>query len=152
MSRAVDGTVAFQLQPGPSQGGRIMQELMSPESVTRVREIRSRLPGQMVQERLENAQLTYGPLYTLAEIRQRVGEVLPRRLGYVRSAVLEPVETYRERIPDESLLKYDDAVRSGLFSKFWVATPTYYQERQVDPWIVAEVSGTDRWAVIARWD
>jgi hypothetical protein len=66
--------------------------------------------------------------------------------------VLEPIEHYRERIPDESLLKYDDAVRSGLFSKFWVATPTYYQERQVDPWIVAEVTGTDRWAVIARWD
>jgi hypothetical protein len=129
-----------------------MQELMSHETVTRVREIRSRLPGQMLQERLENAQLTYGPLYTLAEIRQRVGEVLPRRLGYVRSAVLEPVENYRERTPDESLLKYDDAVRSGLFSKFWVATPTYYQERQVDPWIVAEVSGTDSWAVIARWD
>ena len=129
-----------------------MQELMCQDTVARVREIRSRLPGQMLQERLENAQLTYGPLYTLAEIRQRVGEVLPRRLGYVRSAVLEPVENYRERIPDESLLKYDDAVRSGLFSKFWVATPTYYQERQVDPWIVAEVSGTDRWAVIARWD
>lgn len=129
-----------------------MEELMSPETITRVREIRSRLPGQMLQERLENAQLTYGPLYTLAEIRQRVGEVLPRRLGYVRSAVLEPIENYRERVPDESLLKYDDAVRSGLFSKFWVATPTYYQERQVDPWIVAEVTGTDRWAVIARWD
>jgi hypothetical protein len=129
-----------------------MQELMSAETATRVREIRSRLPGQMLQERLENAQLTYGPLYTLAEVRQRVGEALPRRLGYVRSAVLEPIETYRERIPDESLLKYDDAVRSGLFSKFWVATPTYYQERQVDPWIVAEVTGTDRWAVIARWD
>jgi hypothetical protein len=129
-----------------------MQELMSRETVTRVREIRSRLPGQMLQERVENAQLTYGPLYTLAEVRQRVGEVLPRRLGYVRSAVLEPIENYRERIPDESLLKYDDAVRSGLFSKFWVATPTYYQERQVDPWIVAEVTGTDRWAVIARWD
>ena len=129
-----------------------MQDLMSTEAVSRVREIRSRLPGQMLQERLENAQLTYGPLYTLAEVRQRVGEVLPRRLGYVRSAVLEPIESYRSRIPDESLLKYDDAVRSGLFSKFWVATPTYYQERQVDPWIVAEVTGTDRWAVIARWD
>jgi hypothetical protein len=129
-----------------------MQELMSAETGTRLRNIRSRLPGQMLQERLENAQLTYGPLYTLAEVRQRVGEVLPRRLGYVRSAVLEPIETYRERIPDESLLKYDDAVQSGLFSKFWVATPTYYQERQVDPWIVAEVTGTDRWAVIARWD
>ena len=38
-------------------------------------------------------------------------------------------------------------------SGFWVATPTYYQERQVDPWIVGEIGGgADRWAVIARWD
>ena len=119
---------------------------------TRIRAIRSRLPGQLLRERLEMALLDYGPLYSLAEIRQRVGEVLPRRLGYVRGAALEPIETYREPIPDEALLKYDDAVRSGLFSKFWVATPTYYQDRQVDPWIVAEVEGTDRWAVIVRWD
>jgi hypothetical protein len=97
------------------------------------------------------ALLDYGPLYSLAEIRQRVGEVLPRRLGYVRGASLEPIEQYREPIPDEALLKFDDAVQRGIFSKVWVATPTYYQERQVDPWIVAEVEGTDRWAVIARW-
>ena len=82
-----------------------------------------------------------------------MGEALPRRFGYVRSAVLEPIESYRERIPDHALLKYDDAVQSGLFDKFWVATPTYYQERQVDPWIVGEIGGgADRWAVIARWD
>ena len=129
-----------------------MQDVLPPESLARVRAIRGRLPGQMLQERLETAALTYGPLYTLAEIRQRVGEVLARRFGYVRSAVLEPIESYREAIPAAALLKYDDAVQSGLFAKFWVATPTYYQERQVDPWIVAEVSGADRWAVIARWD
>jgi hypothetical protein len=122
------------------------------DTATRVRTIRQRLPGQMIRERLEAAYLNYGPLYSLAEIRQRVGEVLPRRLGFVRGALLEPIETYRDPIPDEALLKYDDALRSGLFSKFWVATPTYYQERQVDPWIVAEVEGTDRWAVLARWD
>ena len=122
------------------------------DTATRVRTIRQRLPGQMIRERLEAAYLNYGPLYGLAEIRQRVGEVLPRRLGFVRGALLEPIETYRDPIPDEALLKYDDALRSGLFSKFWVATPTYYQERQVDPWIVAEVEGTDRWAVLARWD
>jgi len=129
-----------------------MQDVLSPEVLARVRTIRARLPGQMLHERLQTAQLTYGPLYTLAEIRQRVGEVLPRRLGYVRSAVLERIESYREAIPTHALVKYDDAVQSGLFEKFWVATPTYYQERQVDPWIVAEVGGADRWAVIARWD
>lgn len=123
----------------------------TPDIAARVEAIRSRLPGQMQRRRLDTAGLYYGPLYSLADLRQRVGEVLPRRLGYIRGASLEPLEQYREAIPDEALLKYDDAVRSGLFSKFWVATPTYYQERQVDPWIVAEVDGSDRWAVIARW-
>jgi hypothetical protein len=120
--------------------------------VARARAIRARLPGQMLRQRQETAELCYGPLYSLAEVRQRVGEVLPRRFGYVRGAALEPIEQYREPIPDEVLVKYDEAQQSGCFSKFWVATPTYYQERQVDPWIVAEVDGTDRWAVIARWD
>jgi hypothetical protein len=126
-------------------------DLIPTDVEARIRAIRARLPGQLLRERLEMAQLDYGPLYSLAEIRQRVGEVLPRRLGYVRGANLEPIEQYREAIPDEALLKFDDAVRSGIFSRFWVATPTYYQERQVDPWIVGEVEGTDRWAVIARW-
>ena len=118
----------------------------------RVRAIRARLPGQMLRERIQMAQVCHGPLYSLAEIRQRVGQTLSRRAGYVRGAVLEPIEDYREAIPDEALLKYDDAVKSGFFSKFWVATPTYYQERQVDPWILGEVAGTDRYAVIAQWD
>jgi hypothetical protein len=122
------------------------------EIAARVHAIRARLPGQMLAEREATAQLYHGPLYSLAQIRQRVGEVLPRRVGYIRSAALEPIEQYRARIPDEALLKYDDAFHRGVFSKFWVATPTYYQERQMDPWIVAEVEGGDRWAVIARWD
>lgn len=120
-------------------------------TAARIRAIRDRLPGQLLRERLEMAQLHHGPLYTLAEVRQKIGEVLPRRVGYVRGAALEPIETYRGAIPDDALLKFDDAQRSGIFSKFWVATPTYYQERQVDPWIIGEVAGAERWAVIAQW-
>jgi len=126
-----------------------------PPSLTldaRIRSIRARLPGQVLRERLEMAEVCYGPLRTMAEIRQKVGESLPRRIGFVRGATLEAIETYRQPIPDEALLKYDDALQSGLFSKFWVATPTYYQERQLDPWIIAEVTGSDRCAVIAQWD
>jgi hypothetical protein len=118
----------------------------------RLRAIRSRLPGQMLRERLEMASVCYGPLHTWPEIRQKVAETLPRRMGFVRSAVVEPIETYREGIPDEALLKYDDAVRSGLFSRFWVATPRYYEQRQVDPWIIGEVNGSEQCAVIAQWD
>ena len=124
----------------------------TPDVDARVRAIRARLPGQVQRERVEMARVCFGPLYTLAEIRQRVGQTLPRRTGFVRGAALEVIEEYRGAIPDEALLKYDDAVNSGLFSRFWVATPTYYQERQVDPWILGEVVGTELYAVIAQWD
>ena len=117
----------------------------------RVRAIRARLPGQMLRQRIEMAEVCYGPLYTLAEVRQRVGQTLSRRAGFVRGAILESIDDYRQSIPDDALVKYDDAAKSGLFSKFWVATPTYYQERQADPWILGEVSGIDRYAVIAQW-
>src|SRR5262249_28023117 len=140
--------------PTPTRGRGILprKEVVAPPE-TRARTVRARLPGQMLQQRIENAQLTYGPLYTLAEVRKRVGDALPRRMGYVRSAVLEPIESYRHPISDEALLNYDDAIQSGIFDKFWVATTTYYQERQVDPWIIGEIGGgSDRWAVIARWD
>ena len=123
------------------------------DAAAHARRVRSRLPGQMVRERLETAALLYGPLYSMAEIRQRVAATLPRRVGFVRGTALESIESYRERIPDEALLKWDDAVRSGLFSKFLVATPTYYRDQQVDPWIIAEVTeATDRWVVIAQWE
>jgi hypothetical protein len=126
-------------------------ELPIVDPADRARSVRSRLPGQVQRQRVETAELLYGPLYGLAEIRARVGETLARRVGYVRGAALEPIETYRGHIPDEALLKWDDAVQAGLFSKFLVATPTYYKEIQPDPWILGEVIGTDRWAVIAQW-
>ena len=118
---------------------------------SRVASIRARLPGQVLRQRIEMATVCYGPLFTLAEVRRRVGESLPYRFGFIRGATLEPIEDYREAIPDEALLKYDDAVRSGLFARFWVATPTYYEERQVDPWILGEVDGIERFAVVAQW-
>jgi hypothetical protein len=54
--------------------------------------------------------------------------------------------------PDEVLLKYDDAARSGLFSAFSVVTPTYFSQKQVDPWVVGQVDGAELYAVIAQWD
>lgn len=121
------------------------------ESLDRVRRIRAQLPGQVLRERIETVRARYGALYTLEEIRHKVGETLPMRLGSTRGAALEPIQTYREAIADEALLKYDEALRSGLFSTFWVATPAYHQARQADPWIVAEVTGTSLHAVVAQW-
>jgi hypothetical protein len=127
-------------------------ETVPTDVAERVRAIRFRLPGQAVGERIEIARVAYGQLYTMGLIRERVAETLPIRVGYIRSAVSKTIEEYGGSIPDESLLKYDDAERSGLFSEFMVVTPTYYREPQVDPWLVARVAGTSLWAVIARWD
>src|SRR5262245_28571444 len=119
----------------------------------RLRQIRACLPGQVLWERIDTAHAAYGPLYTLAQIQRRIGESLPARFGFRRTAICEPIETYRgSRIPDEALVKYDEAARSGLFARFWVATPTYREERQADPWILGEIEDTDSYAVIARWD
>jgi hypothetical protein len=127
-------------------------ETVPADAAERVRAIRFGLPGQAVTERIEMARASYGQLYTIGLVRERVAETLPTRIGYVRSTVMEPIEQYSGLIPDEVLLKYDDAERSGLFAKFWVVTPTYYRAPQVDPWIVAEIAGTKLCAVIARWD
>jgi hypothetical protein len=118
----------------------------------RLRAIRASLPGQVLFERVAQARLQYGSLYTLVEIRERVRTSLPRQLGRVRDTQLEPIENYTQRIPDDALLKYDEALRSGLFSRFLVARPTYGHQPDVDPWIIGQVTGTELHAVIARWD
>jgi len=122
------------------------------DPASRAREIRRRLPGQARRQRLDTARLEYGPLYTLAEIQQRVAQTLRQKVGFIRRAVFEPIESYQGYIPDEALLKYDAASRSTLFASFAVVTPTYFSQKQVDPWIVAQVDGADLYAVIAQWD
>jgi len=122
------------------------------DTAARAREIRHRLPGQARRQRLDTARLTYGPLYTLAEIQQRVAQTLPHKFGLIRRAVFEPIEGYQGFIPDGALLKYDAALQSGLFSAFTVITPTYFSQKQVDPWIVGQVDGAELYAVIAQWD
>lgn len=127
-------------------------ELTPSSAAERAQAIRARLPGQMVEERLELARLRYGQLYPLEEIRRRVADTLPRRVGFIRGAAIEPIEAYREPIPDAVLLEYDDAVQSGLFSTFWVARPRYYEQRRPDPWVLGQVKGSEVYAVIAQWD
>ena len=123
-----------------------------PDMTKRLRAIRAGLPGQMLRERLQTARVCYGMLYTEADIRKKVADTLPSRVGLVRGAILEPIEIYTRPIPDDALIKYDDAVQTGVFSRFLVATPRYYAQRQVDPWIVGQVVGSELWAVIAQWD
>jgi hypothetical protein len=86
------------------------------------------------------------------ELRARIARSLPWRLGSVRRARLEPIEATEIVIPDEILVKYDDALELGLFSRFMVARAAYYWALQPNPWLVAEIAGTERWVAIARWE
>jgi len=54
-------------------------------------------------------------------------------------------------MPDDVLLRYDEAVQLGVFSRFLVGTPAYYWWSVPDAWLVADVAGTDRWAVLSHW-
>jgi hypothetical protein len=127
-----------------------------PEAVTvdeaRARAIRLTLPGQAALARRAEAEAAWGTLYTLEELRRQVRATLPPRLGRAREAIVESIEAYRSPIPDDALLKYDDALRTGLFSRFFVATPAYDGDRAVDPWIVGELKGAPLYAIVAQWD
>ena len=61
------------------------------DDASRVASIRSRLPGQVLRQRIDMAKVCYGPLYTPAEMRRKVGEALPYRFGFIRGAALEPI-------------------------------------------------------------
>ena len=130
----------------------VAAQLAVADTAARAQEIRRRLPGQVRRQRLDTARLEYGPLYILDEIQHRVAQTLPQKLGLIRLAIFEPIESYQGLIPDEALLKYDTAVQSGLFSAFSVVTPTYFSQKQVDPWVVGQVDGAELYAVIAQWD
>jgi hypothetical protein len=117
----------------------------------RVRDIRSGLPGQVRQARLVTASMLYGPLCSLDELHGRIARTLPARFGSVRRARVVPIEQSETLIPDDTLLKYDDAVQLELFSRFVIATPAYWFGEEGDPWLIGNVAGTERWAVIARW-
>jgi hypothetical protein len=124
---------------------------MTPDVLARVRHIRAGLPGQLRRHRLRTASLLYGPLYTVDEAHRRIAGTLPFRFGWVRRVRVVPIERSETLLPDDVLLRYDDAAQAGVFSRFLVATPAYYWWPQPEAWLLAEVDGTARWAVLARW-
>jgi hypothetical protein len=117
----------------------------------RAQEIRAGLPGQLRQQRLGTASLLYGPVCSQDELRARIASSLPWKLGSIRRARLEPIEQTEIVIPDEILVKYDDAVQLGLFSRFMLGRPAYWLAVHDPRWLVAEIADTERWVAIARW-
>jgi len=117
----------------------------------RVHEIRAGLPGQVRKARLMTASMLYGPLCSLDDLHRRIARTLPSCFGRVRHTRISPIEQSEALIPDDALLKYGDAGQVGVFSRFLIATPAYWLGAEGDPWLIANVAGTDRWAVIARF-
>lgn len=126
--------------------------MMNPDLDARIRDIRATLPGQLRQQRLRTASLLFGPLYSLDEVHRRVAHTLPFALGRVRRMRVTPIEGADVFLPEDVLLRYDEAVQTGVFSRFLVGTPAYYWWSQPQAWLIAEVAGTDRWAVLTHWD
>jgi hypothetical protein len=63
----------------------------------RLRAIRFRLPGQAVTERIEMARVSYGPLYTIGLIQERIAETLPTRL-FAKFWVVTPTYYWKSQI------------------------------------------------------
>jgi hypothetical protein len=95
--------------------------------------------------------MLYGPLYSLEELHRLIAGTLPWCLGRVRRVKVEAIERWETEIPDAVLLKYDDALQVGVFSRFLIVTPAYYVWPAGDPSLVAEVADSERWALVARW-
>ena len=117
----------------------------------RARDIRATLPGQLRHERLATAALLYGPLRSLDDVHRRLARTLPWRPGLVRRVSVIAIEGTEVPLPDEVLVAYDDALQLGIFARFLVATPAYYWRPRGDPSLIAEVDGTERWAILASW-
>jgi hypothetical protein len=117
----------------------------------RARDIRAGLPRQLRHYRLKTASLLYGPLYDLDEVHRQIARTLPFRFGCVRRVQVVPIERSDTFIPDEVLLRYDEAVQAGVFGRFLIATPAYYWSCQGDAWLIGVVDGTTQWAILARW-
>lgn len=117
----------------------------------RIRDIRAGLPGQLRQQRLRTASLIFGPLYSLDQIHRRIAHTLPFRFGCVRRMSVAPIERSETIMPEDVLLRYDEASQSGVFSRFLVGTPAYYCWPTRDAWLLAQIDSTERWAVLAHW-
>jgi hypothetical protein len=129
-------------QPDPTTRGPIR---------ARLRALRAGLPHQACHARVATASLVFGPLYSTEDLHRRIARTLPRRLGLVRRVKLATIDRAETVIPDHVLLRYDDAVDLGVFSRFLVARPAYYWRPAGVPWLVGLVAGTEQWGVIARW-
>ena len=103
------------------------------------------------RERLATASLVYGPLFSLQTMHRRIAHTLPWRPGRLRRTKVTPIAQSEVAIPDDVLMKYDDARQLGVLSQFLIVRPAYFWAPDGLCWLVAGVAETARWAIIASW-
>ena len=124
--------------------------------------LRFSLPGQAGACRKIQAEAEFGLSYTWKEIEQRVIASLPRKFGLDREARSTDLYLYRRPIPDAALLRFKEAMDSGLFSNFFVVEAQYGDRAMADPWLIGRIkdSGGDdhsvgwggQFVVLPYWD
>lgn len=129
-----------------------MLDLDAFEAGARVRRIRDRLLGQTLGERVAQVRARYGRVYTLAELRAAACPRWRTWFSCSDRGLMEPLEGYEAPIPDDALLRYDDASETAFFSRFCVVAPARSEPDRPSRWIVGEIrGGSELYAVVARW-
>ena len=117
-----------------------------------VRRIRDRLLRPTLEERVAQARARYGRVYTLGQLRAAAYPRRRGRLSRFERGSMEPLEIYRALIPDDALLRYNDASETESFSQFWVVTPTRVGRDRPARWLVGQLrGGVQLYAIVARW-
>lgn len=117
----------------------------------RIRRIRDRLLRPTLEERVAQVRARYGRVYTAAQLRAAASPRQRNRFRGFERGFLEPLETYGA-IPDDALLRYDDALETESFSQFWVVAPARSGRDRPTRWIVGQLrGGLGLFAIVARW-
>lgn len=113
--------------------------------------VRQKLPGQVAQSRRALAEAQYGLAMSQRELHDKIRRSIRARFGFERSSSGVGITSYTRFIPDEALLKYQEAKDSGFFDRFTIEWPTYDSKQAPDPYLVGWLDG-DTAIVLAYWD
>ena len=118
----------------------------------RVRRIRERLLRPTLEERVAQVRARYGRVYTLTQLRATASARRRGRARRCEHGFMESIEAYEAPIPDDALLRYEDASETTWFWRFHVVMPISSRAERPLRWIVGEVrGGADLYAIVARW-
>lgn len=115
-----------------------------PERASLALTARRSLAGQRTLSDVSSAEARFGLSLSGPEIRRRIKQILPWRLGRARSIVCVELTHYAAWIPDEALLVWEEARETPGFQDFCIMWPVYdrdaalamHRPRGIDPWLI----------------